>query len=57
MFYCPQCGEDTPELHEGYCLDCCSENQATLDKHNFEFEQWQLMNEAERNQAIKSAYI
>ena len=53
---CPQCGEETPELHEGYCADCCSNNQAELDKHNFEYENWQAMNEHEREEAISNAY-
>ena len=38
MKHCPQCGCDTPELHEGYCEDCCRENQAALDQHNAAFD-------------------
>jgi len=52
---CPQCGEDTETLDEGYCEPCRVDNQQRLDKHNFEFDQWQKMNDKERDEAIKMA--
>jgi hypothetical protein len=30
-WYCPKCGLDCDELREGYCEECCKENQARLD--------------------------
>jgi predicted amidophosphoribosyltransferase len=53
---CPQCGEETKELHEGYCEQCCNENQAALDRHNHEYEYWQRLNDEERNDAIRRSY-
>lgn len=55
QFYCPQCGEDTETLHEGYCEECCRENQAALDAHNASFAAWQRMSDVERDRAIKEA--
>jgi len=52
---CPQCGEPTPELHEGYCEDCCIENQRCLDQHNAEYDRWQRMTDAQRDAAIMAA--
>lgn len=52
---CPQCGEATPELREGYCRECCDNNQAALDRHNAECDRWQAMTDAERDAAIKQA--
>lgn len=50
---CPQCGESTETLHEGYCADCCAENQVALDKHNAEFYAWQNMTDLQRDKAIR----
>ncbi len=36
MTNCPQCGELSEQLHEGYCEQCCNDNQAALDRHNAE---------------------
>lgn len=55
MKYCPQCGDDTPELHEGYCEECCRENQRALDQHNADYDRWQRMTDAQRDAAIKFA--
>ena len=52
---CPQCGEPTQELHEGYCAECCSDNQRRLDQHNAEHDRWQRMTDAQRDAAIKFA--
>ena len=51
---CTQCGEETKEFHEGYCLDCCEDNQKNLDNHNFEFDAWNsLSNEQRENRIIR----
>jgi hypothetical protein len=55
-FNCPQCGEETPALHEGYCLQCCSDNQASLDSHNFQLDRWNSMNDSQRDAEIKNSY-
>lgn len=55
LFACPQCGLDTPTLSEGYCEECRTENQRALDSHNAQYDQWQSMNDAERDRAIRSA--
>lgn len=52
---CPQCGEPTPELHEGYCEECCNENQRRLDQHNADYYRWQRMTDDQRDAAIKFA--
>jgi ribosomal protein L37E len=54
-FFCPQCGEDTPDLHEGYCRECCDDNQRRLDRHNAEHDAWQAKTSAERDAAIRDA--
>lgn len=54
---CPQCGEATPELREGYCRECCESNQSELDRHNVEYDRWQAMTDAERDAAIKQALL
>lgn len=53
MKHCPQCGDDTLELHEGYCEECCCANQRALDQHNAEYNRWQRMTDAQRDAAIK----
>lgn len=55
MKHCPQCGDDTLELHEGYCEECCCANQRALDQHNAEYNRWQRMTDAQRDAAIKFA--
>ena len=37
---CPQCGLETEQLHEGYCEECCRQNQEALDRHNAEYDHW-----------------
>lgn len=54
-FDCPQCGEKTPTLNEGYCEDCREENQRNLNEHNRSFDNWQRMNSDEREAAIRGA--
>lgn len=55
MYDCPQCGEPTKELHEGYCKECCDHNQAALDLHNGTYDRWQRMTDVQRAEAIKFA--
>ncbi len=55
VYDCPQCGEQTMALFEGYCCNCRDENQAALDAHNAAFDQWERMTDAQRDAAIKRA--
>lgn len=55
-FYCPQCGHDTPELHEGYCRECCDDRQRALDEHNASFDAWERLTDRERYEKIREAY-
>lgn len=52
---CPQCGAFTPVLREGYCAECCEENQARLDAHNAAFDAWDKLTDAERERRIRAA--
>lgn len=51
--HCPQCGESAEELHEGYCKECCNENQEVLDRHNAEHDRWERMDNERREEAIR----
>lgn len=55
MDICPQCGRDTPTLHEGCCEDCRDENQSRLDTHNAEYDYWRAMSDRDRDAAIRRA--
>jgi RecJ-like exonuclease len=55
MYNCPQCGEETPELHEGYCRECCDQNQAGLDNHNAAYSRWMSMTDVERDRIIRAS--
>lgn len=54
-FDCPQCGNETKTLNEGYCEDCRKENQAQLDKHNAQYDEWNGMTDEQRDEAISTA--
>jgi len=54
---CPQCGDDTDELVEGYCSFCYEVNQLALDEHNAGYDAWQELSDAERWDYIKDAAI
>ncbi|WP_434706887.1 hypothetical protein J3Q07_08215 [Pseudomonas sp. D4-18] len=56
QFNCPQCGESTDTLHEGYCEPCCSGNQAALDDHNHQHDRWARLSSTERDVEIKHAH-
>jgi hypothetical protein len=53
IFYCPQCSYETPELYEGYCKDCCVENQRALDEYNFQRDFWNHLTDEERKESIR----
>lgn len=53
--YCSQCGEGCLEFREGYCVDCCEQNQRELDLHNASYDRWNAMTTAEREDAIRRA--
>jgi hypothetical protein len=52
---CPQCGGLTPELHEGLCHPCFGRNQAELDRHIAEFDRWERLTPAQRDDEIRNA--
>ena len=52
---CTQCGEDTEELYEGFCEDCCNHNQVELDFHNASFDRWESLDSNQREAEIKHA--
>ena len=54
-FDCPQCGEPTEVLHEGYCGECYQERQRALDLHNAEQDRWNKLSDAERWSEIRKA--
>ncbi len=54
-YTCPQCGEETSELHEGYCEDCCRANQTALDDHNAAHDAWARLSDDQRWSAIRQA--
>lgn len=54
-FYCPQCGEPTDTFHEGYCKECCEDNQVSLDQHNASYDFWQRLSDDERSRYIRDA--
>lgn len=55
LYDCPKCGFPTETLHEGYCEECCNENQRDLDEHNARFDWWESLSDQEREQQIKEA--
>ncbi|NNA69456.1 hypothetical protein [Pseudomonas gessardii] len=56
QFNCPQCGDHTEALHEGYCEACCTSNQAALDDHNFQHDRWARLSSTDRDAEIKRAH-
>lgn len=54
-FDCPQCGDQTETLHEGYCKQCCADNQAALDQHNFRRDYWNSLSDAGKDAEIEWA--
>jgi hypothetical protein len=54
-FRCPQCGDPTERLFEGYCEPCCTANQAALDEHNARFDWWESLTDRQRGDEIMRA--
>ena len=54
-FNCPQCGEPTETLHEGYCEFCRAENQNRLNIHNAQYDYWNKLTDDERWDQIRKA--
>lgn len=44
IYDCPQCGEETETLHEGFCEDCRKQNQEALDEHNYWHDRYTVRN-------------
>lgn len=55
VYDCPQCGEQTFNLHEGYCKSCYEDNQRSLDAHNAAFDRWERLTVSQRDAEIKAA--
>ena len=55
FFVCPQCEAETPDLHEGYCVECCADNQRALDEHNAQYDAWKEITSDQRDSAIRDA--
>ena len=55
QLYCPQCGEDVIELHEGYCKDCLNERQSELNDYNFTVNKWANLSDEQRKEEIRNA--
>ena len=54
-FSCPQCGEGTDTLYEGFCEVCRDENQSRLNQHNAEYDYWNSLTNGEQDRQIKEA--
>ncbi len=55
METCKQCGYETVDFYEGYCKECCEQNQQELDDHNFQYDRWQKLSDKKRDDEIKNA--
>ena len=55
MYDCPQCGNETEILHEGYCEECKNERQTALNEHNARFDFWEKCTDDEKDFYIRSA--
>ncbi len=53
---CPQCGEPTEQLHEGYCEECCNQNQYDLDCFNARHDWWNGLTRKQKDEAIRRCY-
>jgi hypothetical protein len=52
---CPQCGEPTERLCEGYCEPCRDANQAALDEHHARADWWASLTDRQRDAQIRDA--
>ena len=48
-------GAATETLHEGYCQECCDENQRQLDAHNSAYAEWMTLTDVERQRRIDAS--
>ena len=55
IYDCPQCGEETETLHEGYCEECRIENSAAVHDHRHQFTEWESLSVEQRNGKINAA--
>lgn len=53
---CQQCCETIEKLCEGYCEDCCKQNQYDLDCFNARHDWWNGLTQKQRDEAIRRAY-
>jgi len=53
--FCPECGLDTEALYEGYCHECLDERNKQLQQHNFSYDRWKNMSDADREKEIREA--
>lgn len=54
-YFCPQCGCETDELHEGYCEECLEERNSELQEFLHREAWWNSLSESEKDFAINSA--
>lgn len=52
---CPQCGNEATDFIEGVCAGCFQENQLALNQHNAEYDRWQRLTTAQRDEEIRRA--
>lgn len=55
VFNCPQCGQETETLHEGYCEECRDQRQRELNEHNASIDFWDSLSDKEKDFYIRSA--
>lgn len=55
MLICPQCGEETESLNEGYCEACTHNNYSQMAQHEYTFRRWEQLNDAQRWLEIRLA--
>ncbi len=54
---CLQCGFPTEHFCEGVCGECQKQNQAELDQHNLEFDEWETLTAEQREYRIQKELI
>jgi predicted ATP-dependent serine protease len=53
QYVCPQCGGETPELHEGSCEVCWQHNQLAQDLYNAQYDYWRSLDNERREELIR----
>ena len=56
METCNTCGEDRAVFIEGHCEYCYQTRQDEIYLHNAEYNRWQSLTPAQRDDEIKRAY-